>query len=60
MAEKKPAEDPKAVEQQPAEALEPGDAQAPGPITASHESGSWEQTLAEREKAKGDEEASEK
>lgn len=30
--------------------LKPSDAEAPGPITAEHESGSWEQTLAERAK----------
>lgn len=31
--------------------LEPSDADAPGPITPEHESGSWEQTL-EEQKAK--------
>jgi hypothetical protein len=36
-------------------------AEAPGPITPEHESGSWEQTLAEREaKDKAREEASRK
>lgn len=29
--------------------LSESDAEAPGPITPEHESGSWEQTLAERE-----------
>lgn len=29
--------------------LEPSDAEAPGPISPEHESGSWEQTLAEQE-----------
>jgi hypothetical protein len=29
--------------------LKPSDAEAPGPITPEHESGSWEQTLAEQE-----------
>lgn len=28
--------------------LKESDAEAPGPITPEHESGSWEQTLAER------------
>jgi hypothetical protein len=29
--------------------LKPSDAEAPGPITPEHESGSWEQTLEEQE-----------
>jgi hypothetical protein len=29
--------------------LQPSDADAPGPITPEHESGSWEQTLEEQE-----------
>ena len=29
--------------------LSPSDAEAPGPITPEHESGSWEQTLKEQE-----------
>lgn len=29
--------------------LEPSDAEAPGPITPEHESGSWEQTQQEQE-----------
>ena len=28
--------------------LSPSDAEAPGPITPEHESGSWEQTLEDR------------
>jgi hypothetical protein len=55
MAEEKSSRKAKSDEPQPerevAESPEDAqsDAEAPGPITPEHESGSWEQTLAEQE-----------
>jgi hypothetical protein len=46
-AEDEPTQRAREVAETPEDAQ--SDAEAPGPITPEHESGSWEQTLAERE-----------